>query len=275
MKNLGKKLSYCLGATLCSALFATQSVQTVWADDTISDSGALSGTTSASTNVTVTFTEAGLFIDRMPNFDFGKNNSLISAANSSGVNLKHVGNANQRSLIVNSPDAAVGFSVSVQCGKGYLYDPDSDSSVGTSGLTSPSAEQILIGTLTLNSKSLTAGKILYDSDKDTLNNWNQYKGTEATAGGNIPLYIGDHNSSTSNGTNVFSVTSGFQGESGVNFNATNSASFQINSDELLLNKLKNYFSTSPSDSVPMTKHQHLNLIFPLQWTVAITPETSS
>lgn len=274
MKNLGKKLSYCLGATLCSALFATQSVQTVWADDTISDSGALSGTTSASTNVTVTFTEAGLFIDRMPNFDFGKNNSLISAANSSGVNLKHVGNANQRSLIVNSPDAAVGFSVSVQCGKGYLYDPDSDSSVGTSELTSPSAEQYLIGTLTLNSKFLTAGKILYDSDKNILSNWNQYKGTEATAGGNIPLYIGDHNSSTSNGTNVFSVTSGFQGESGVNFNATDSASFQINSGELL-NKLKNYFSTSPSDSVPMTKHQHLNLIFPLQWTVAITPETSS
>lgn len=271
MKNLGKKLSYCLGATLCSALFATQSVQTVWADDTISDSGALSGTTSASTNVTVTFTEAGLFIDRMPNFDFGKNNSLISAANSSGVNLKHVDNANQRSLIVNSPDAAVGFSVSVQCGKGYLYDPDSDSSVGTSGLTSSLAEQIRIGTLTLNSKSLTAGKILYDSDKNILSNWNQYKGTEATAGGNIPLYIGSPGSSS--GTNVFSVTDGYKGESGVNFNATDSASFQMNSDNL--NKLKNYFSTSPSDSVPATKHQHLNLIFPLQWTVAITPETSS
>lgn len=271
MKNLGKKLSYCLGATLCSALFATQSVQTVWADDTISDSGALSGTTSASTNVTVTFTEAGLFIDRMPNFDFGKNNSLISAANSSGVNLKHVDNANQRSLIVNSPDAAVGFSVSVQCGKGYLYDPDSDSSVGTSGLTSSLAEQIRIGTLTLNSKSLTAGKILYDSDKNILSNWNQYKGTEATAGGNIPLYIGSPGSSS--GTNVFSVTDGYKGESGVNFNATDSASFQMNSDNL--NKLKNYFSTSPSDSVPATKHQHLSLIFPLQWTVAITPETSS
>lgn len=271
MKNLGKKLSYCLGATLCSALFATQSVQTVWADDTISDSGALSGTTSASTNVTVTFTEAGLFIDRMPNFDFGKNNSLISAANSSGVNLKHVDNANQRSLIVNSPDAAVGFSVSVQCGKGYLYDPDSDSSVGTSGLTSSLAEQIRIGTLTLNSKSLTAGKILYDSDKNILSNWNQYKGTEATAGGNIPLYIGSPGSSS--GTNVFSVTDGYKGESGVNFNATDSASFQMNSDNL--DKLKNYFSTSPSDSVPATKHQHLSLIFPLQWTVAITPETSS
>lgn len=271
MKNLGKKLSYCLGATLCSALFVTQSVQTVWADDTISDSGALSGTTSASTNVTVTFTEAGLFIDRMPNFDFGKNNSLISAANSSGVNLKHVDNANQRSLIVNSPDAAVGFSVSVQCGKGYLYDPDSDSSVGTSGLTSSLAEQIRIGTLTLNSKSLTAGKILYDSDKNILSNWNQYKGTEATAGGNIPLYIGSPGSSS--GTNVFSVTDGYKGESGVNFNATDSASFQMNSDNL--DKLKNYFSTSPSDSVPATKHQHLSLIFPLQWTVAITPETSS
>lgn len=271
MKNLGKKLSYCLGATLCSALFATQSVQTVWADDTISDSGALSGTTSASTNVTVTFTEAGLFIDRMPNFDFGKNNSLISAANSSGVNLKHVDNANQRSLIVNSPDAAVGFSVSVQCGKGYLYDPDSDSSVGTSGLTSSLAEQIRIGTLTLNSKSLTAGKILYDSDKNILSNWNQYKGTEATAGGNIPLYIGSPGSSS--GTNVFSVTDGYKGESGVNFNATDSASFQMNSDNL--DKLKNYFSTSPSDSASTTKHQHLSLIFPLQWTVAITPETSS
>ena len=267
VKNWGKKLSYCLGATLCSALMATQSVQTVWADD----SGALSGTTSASTDVTVTFMQASLFIDRMPNFDFGKDNSLISAA-SSGVSLKH-GQANQRSLIVNSPDAAVGFSVSVQCGKGYLYDPDSgDSSVGTSESTSPSAEQTSIGTLMLNSKSLTAGKIPYDS-KDILSKWTQYKDTEATAGGNIPLYIGDHNSSTSNGTNVFSVTSGFKGESGVNFGDYTSATFKIT--DTALDKLKNYFSTSPSTSESTTKYQHLNLIFPLQWTVAITPETGS
>lgn len=265
MKNWGRKLSYCLGATLCSALMSTQSVQTVWADD----SGALSGTTSASTNVTVTFTQAGLFIDRMPNFDFGKDNSLISAA-SSGVSLKH-NSANQRSLIVNSPDAAVGFSVSVQCGKGYLYDPDSRSTVTDTSLTSPLAEQKPIGTLTLNSKSLTAGKISYDSDKDILSRWTQYKDTEATAGGNIPLYIGDHNSSTSNGTNVFSVTSGFKGESGVNFGDYTSATFQIT--DTALDKLKNYFSTSPSTSELTTKYQHLNLIFPLQWTIAITPDT--
>lgn len=264
MKNWGRKLSYCLGATLCSALMATQSVQTVWADD----SGALSGTTSASTNVTVTFTQAGLFIDRMPNFDFGKDNSLISAA-SSGVSLKH-GQANQRSLIVNSPDAGVGFSVSVQCGKGYLYDPDIRSTVTeTAELTSTQ-----IGTLTLNSKSLTAGKILSDSDKDTLSHWTQYENTEATAGGEIPLYIGTPNSSTSNGTNVFSVTSGFKGESGVNFGNYDSATFWI-TDTDKLDKLKNYFSTSPSTSESTTKYQHLNLIFPLQWTVAITPETGS
>lgn len=263
VKNWGKKLSYCLGATLCSALMATQSVQTVWADD----SGALSGTTSASTNVTVTFTQAGLFIDRMPNFDFGKDNSLISAA-SSVVSLKH-DQANKRSLIVNSPDAAVGFSVSVKCGKGYLYDPDSSSTVtDTHDLTSTS-----IGTLTLNSKSLTAGKIPSDSDKDTLSHWTQYENTEATAGGNIPLYIGTPNSSTSNGTNVFSVTSGFKGESGVNFGDYTSATFKIT--DTALDKLKNYFSTSPSTSESTTKYQHLNLIFPLQWTVAITPETGS
>ena len=266
VKNWGKKLSYCLGATLCSALMATQSVQTVWADD----SGALSGTTSASTDVTVTFMQASLFIDRMPNFDFGKDNSLISAA-SSGVSLKH-NSANKRSLIVNSPDAAVGFSVSVQCGKGYLYDPDSDSSVGTSESTSPSAEQTSIGTLMLNSKSLTAGKITSVSDKDIPSNWTQY--TDATAGGNIPLYIGTPNSSTSNGTNVFSVTSGFKGESGVNFGNYDSATFQI-TDKGQLDNLKNYFSTSPSTSAPTTKHQHLNLIFPLQWTVAMTPDTGS
>ena len=261
MKNWGRKLSYCLGATLCSALMATQSVQTVWADD----SGALSGTTSASTNVTVTFTQAGLFIDRMPNFDFGKDNSLISAA-SSGVSLKH-GQANQRSLIVNSPDAAVGFSVSVQCGKGYLYDPDSPSTVTeTPDLTSTS-----IGTLTLNSKYLTAGKIPYDSNKDTPSYWSQY--TDATVGGEIPLYIGDPTSSSS-ATNVFSVTKGSQGESGVNFKDADSATFQI-TDIDQLGKLKNYFSTSPSTSAPTTKHQHLNLIFPLQWTVAMTPDTGS
>ena len=261
MKNWGRKLSYCLGATLCSALMATQSVQTVWADD----SGALSGTTSASTNVTVTFTQAGLFIDRMPNFDFGKDNSLISAA-SSGVSLKH-GHANQRSLIVNSPDAAVGFSVSVQCGKGYLYDPDSPSTVTeTPDLTSTS-----IGTLTLNSKYLTAGKIPYDSNKDTPSYWSQY--TDATVGGEIPLYIGDPTSSSS-ATNVFSVTKGSQGESGVNFKDADSATFQI-TDIDQLGKLKNYFSTSPSTSAPTTKHQHLNLIFPLQWTVAMTPDTGS
>lgn len=265
MKNWGRKLSYCLGATLCSALMAIQSVQTVWADD----SGALSGTTSASTNVTVTFTQAGLFIDRMPNFDFGKDNSLISAA-SSGVSLKH-NSANQRSLIVNSPDAAVGFSVSVQCGKGYLYDPDSRSTVTDTYLTSSSAEQKSIGTLTLNSEYLTAGKIPYDSDKDIPSYWSQY--TDATAGGNIPLYIGDHTSSSS-ATNVFSVTEGSQGESGVNFKDADSATFKI-TDTGKLDKLKNYFSTSPSISEPITKHQHLNLIFPLQWTVAMTPDTSS
>lgn len=269
MKNLGKKLSYCLGATLCSALFVTQSVQTVWADDTISDSGALSGTTSASTNVTVTFTEAGLFIDRMPNFDFGKNNSLISAANSSGVNLKRVGNANQRSLIVNSPDAAVGFSVNVKCGDGYLYDSDSKSNVNNSGLTSKSEEiGTSIGTLKVNN-NLKAGKISSNNDKDTPINWTSYSGS--SVGGEISLYIGAPGSSS--GTNVFSVTDGYKGESGVNFNATDSASFQMNSDNL--DKLKNYFSTSPSDSASTTKHQHLSLIFPLQWTVAITPETSS
>lgn len=265
MKNWGRKLSYCLGATLCSALMATQSVQAVWADD----SGALSGTTSASTNVTVTFTQAGLFIDRMPNFDFGKDNSLISAA-SSGVSLKH-DQANQRSLIVNSPDAAVGFSVSVQCGKGYLYDPDSDRSVGTSESTSSSAEQKSIGTLTLNSEHLTAGKIIYDSDKDIPSYWSQY--TDATAGGNIQLYIGDHTSSSS-ATNVFSVKEGSQGESGVNFKDADSATFKI-TDTGQLDNLKNYFSTSPSTSAPTTKHQHLNLIFPLQWTVAMTPDTGS
>ncbi len=265
MKNLGKKLSYCLGATLCSALFATQSVQTVWADDTISDSGALSGTTSASTNVTVTFTEAGLFIDRMPNFDFGKNNSLISAANSSGVNLKDGGNANQRSLIVNSPDAAVSFSVNVKCGDGYLYDSDSKSNVDNSELT-PTLEKI--GTLKVNN-NLKAGKISSNNDKDTPINWTSY--SDSSVGGEISLYIGSPDSSS--GTNVFSVTDGYKGESGVNFNATDSASFQMNSDNL--DKLKNYFSTSPSDPVSTTKHQHLSLIFPLQWTVAITPETSS
>ena len=263
MKNWGRKLSYCLGATLCSALMATQSVQTVWADD----SGALSGTTSASTNVTVTFTQAGLFIDRMPNFDFGKDNSLISAA-SSVVSLKH-GQANQRSLIVNSPDAAVGFSVSVQCGKGYLYDPDSRNTVTATSLTSPSVE---IGKLTLNSSSLQAG--YFNSGlEESPGSWWLYDGQNATVGGEIPLYIGDPTSSSS-ATNVFSVKEGFQGESGVNFGGYDSATFKM-TDTDQLEKLKNYFSTSPSTSGPTTKHQHLNLIFPLQWTVAMTPDTGS
>ncbi|MCT6857028.1 MAG: hypothetical protein M3Z69_03500 [Bombilactobacillus mellis] len=265
MKNWGKKLSYCLGATLCSALMATQSVQTVWADD----SGALSGTTSASTDVTVTFMQASLFIDRMPNFDFGKDNSLISAA-SSGVSLKHDDNANQRSLIVNSPDAAVGFSVSVKCGKGYLYDPDSPSTVADTSLTSPSTS-VEIGKLTLNN-SLQAGYFPINSSlEERPGDWTTSK--YATVGGDIPLYIGNHND-PSNGTNVFSVTEGFQGKLGVNFNAANSATFWI-TDTGKLDKLKNYFSTSPSTSEPTIKHQHLNLIFPLQWTVAITPETGS
>lgn len=266
VKNWGRKLSYCLGATLCSALMATQSVQTVWADD----SGALSGTTSASTNVTVTFTQAGLFIDRMPNFDFGKDNSLISSA-SSGVSLKH-SSANQRSLIVNSPDAGVGFSVSVQCGAGYLYDPDSgDSKVDTSELTSPSTS-VEIGKLTLNN-SLQAGYFPINSSlEERPGDWTTSK--YATVGGDIPLYIGNHND-PSNATNVFSVTEGFQGKLGVNFKDANSATFQITTDTGKLDKLKNYFSTSPSTSAPTTKHQHLNLIFPLQWTVAMTPDTGS
>lgn len=275
VKNWGKKLSYCLGATLCSALMATQSVQTVWADD----SGALSGTTSASTDVTVTFMQASLFIDRMPNFDFGKDNSLISAA-SSGVSLKH-GQANQRSLIVNSPDAAVGFSVSVKCGKGYLYDPDSDSKPDTSELTSSSAEQKPtsaeqkpIGKLTLNN-NLKPGHFTIDSGlEESPGSWKEPpSNSNATVGGNIPLYIGDPTSSSS-ATNVFSVTEGFQGKLGVNFKDADSATFKI-TDKGQLDNLKNYFSTSPSTSGPITKHQHLNLIFPLQWTVAMTPDTGS
>ena len=264
VKNWGKKLSYCLGATLCSALMATQSVQTVWADD----SGALSGTTSASTNVTVTFTQAGLFIDRMPNFDFGKDNSLISAA-SSGVSLKH-GQANQRSLIVNSPDAAVGFSVSVKCGKGYLYDPDSPSTVTeTVELTSTK-----IGTLTLNSNLNLKPGLINQGDEESPGSWKEpLSDSNATVGGDIPLYIGNHND-PSNGTNVFSVTNGYPGKLGVNFKDASSATFQI-TDTDKLDKLKNYFSTSPSTSNPTTKHQHLNLIFPLQWTVAMTPDTGS
>ena len=270
VKNWGKKLSYCLGATLCSALIATQSVQTVWADD----SGALSGTTSASTDVTVTFMQASLFIDRMPNFDFGKDNSLISAA-SSGVSLKHDDNANQRSLIVNSPDAGVGFSVSVQCGKGYLYDPDNSTVTDTSLTSSSSAEQI--GTLMLSSNLKTG--LINQGDEESPGSWKEPpSNSNATVGGDIPLYIGNHNSSTSNGTNVFSVTSDFfnegKGESGVNFKDAKSATFKI-TDKGQLDNLKNYFSTSPSTSGPITKHQHLNLIFPLQWTVAITPETGS
>ena len=268
VKNWGKKLSYCLGATLCSALMATQSVQTVWADD----SGALSGTTSASTDVTVTFMQASLFIDRMPNFDFGKDNSLISAA-SSGVSLKH-GQANQRSLIVNSPDAAVGFSVSVKCGAGYLYDPDSDSKPDTSELTSSSAEQKPIGKLTLNN-NLKPGHFTIDSGlEESPGSWKESpSNSNATVGGDIPLYIGNYNDPSS-ATNVFSVTEGFQGKLGVNFGGYDSAKFQIN-DTVQLDKLKNYFSTSPSTSAPTTKHQHLNLIFPLQWTVAMTPDTGS
>ena len=266
MKNWGRKLSYCLGAALCSALMAAQSVQTVWADDNASDSGALSGTTSASTNVTVTFTQAGLFIDRMPNFDFGKDNSLISAA-SSVVSLKHDDNANQRSLIVNSPDAAVGFSVSVQCGEGYLYDPDSRRTVTeTAELTSTQ-----IGTLTLNSNLNLKPGLINQGDEESPGSWGLYE--TATVGGEIPLYIGDPTSSSS-ATNVFSVTDGFQGKLGVNFKDANSATFQI-TDTGQLDNLKNYFSTSPSTSAPTTKHQHLNLIFPLQWTVAMTPDTGS
>lgn len=265
MKNWGKKLSYCLGATLCSALMATQSVQTVWADD----SGALSGTTSASTNVTVTFTQAGLFIDRMPNFDFGKDNSLISAA-SSVVSLKHDDNANQRSLIVNSPDAAVGFSVSVQCGEGYLYDPDSRRTVTeTAELTSTK-----IGTLTLNSNLNLKPGLINQGDEESPGSWKEpLSDSNATVGGDIPLYIGNYNDPSS-ATNVFSVTEGFRGKLGVNFKDASSATFKI-TDTDKLDKLKNYFSTSPSTSNPTTKHQHLNLIFPLQWTVAMTPDTGS
>ena len=120
------------------------------------------------------------------------------------------------------------------------------------------------------SSSLKTG-LINQGDEESPGDWTTSK--YATVGGDIPLYIGNHND-PSNATNVFSVTEGFQGKLGVNFKDADSAKFQI-TDAGQLDNLKNYFSTSPSTSNPTTKHQHLNLIFPLQWTVAMTPDTGS
>ncbi|MBA1394530.1 hypothetical protein EQ500_11755 [Lactobacillus sp. XV13L] len=47
-----------------------------------------------------------------------------------------------------------------------------------------------------------------------------------------------------------------------------SATFQINPN--VLDPLKDYFNTRPaSKTSPSTTYQHLNLIFPLQWTASI------
>lgn len=260
MKNWGRKLLYYLGAILCSALLIIQSAQLVWADD-----GDLSGTTSDSTDVTVTFTQANLYIERMPNLDFGTKHSLLSSANSTGVELNYGSSKEprlERSLIVNSPDAAVGFSVSVSCGNGYLHDPD------TNDNTFPQPSQSM-GTLTINpdSSKVKIGTIASGSESDP-SSWLSLTDSYSIGSSPIQLYVGNNNSSTS--TNVLSFTNGIKGQIGLNFYDSQSVLFKLTDDEL--NALKDYFATSSSNG--SGKHQHLNLIFPLQWTASITPETS-
>ncbi|MBA1434448.1 hypothetical protein [Bombilactobacillus bombi] len=277
MKNIKKTILTCCGAALCTTLLAAQSVQPVLAAGTTSGStsgvtNTTSGSTSGVTNVTVEFTQANVYINAMPNFDFGTGRSLLS---SDAIDLlKDNLGAAARSLKVTSPDAAVPFTVTVkQGGDGILWDPEQKVQVPVTQALLDAAKDSTgkkteTATLTLNPHKLNISQTPQN---------NPAHHQQAV----VPLNLGTGPSS--DGQIVLSVSDADgMGRFGVSFyqipgppivpNTDPSATLQIN--KKVLDPLKDYFDTRPAAKTsPSTTYKHLNLIFPLQWTATITPSS--
>lgn len=270
MKKWEKRFLYGCSAALCLSALAVQPTSSALADSNPVGylSGTASGNTSGETNVTVEFTQANVYIERMPNFDFGNNHSLV---NDSEVSL-YSGNANQRSLVVSS-DANVDFSVEVSAPSGvpYMWDTDTKQSIkyDYSGKFA-----------SLSFAPNASGQITNIADIDDNSKWvlADVKGTGADSNKNpraIPaIDLGDFSSSKDSHTDSDRIlfvkdstnNSGSDGgRFGVSFVDSSSAKMSLN------DKAMQHFRTEVLGTHNGETHKHVNVVFPLQWTATINP----
>ncbi|RHW48723.1 hypothetical protein DS832_00295 [Bombilactobacillus bombi] len=265
MKKWEKRFLYGCSAALCLSALAVQPTCSALADSNPVGylSGTASGNTSGETNVTVEFTQANVYIVRMPNFDFGNNHSLIDDKE---VSL-YSGSAAQRSLVVSS-DANVDFSVEVSAPSGvpYMWDTDNKKPIGYdySGKFA-----------SLSFAPNASGQITNIADIDDNSKWvlADVKGTGSDSHKNpraIPaIDLGDFSSSKDSHTDSDRIlfvkgstsNSGSDGgRFGVSFVDSSSAKMSLN------DKAMQHFRTEV-----LGTHKHVNIVFPLQWTATINP----
>lgn len=264
MKKWEKRFLYGCSAALCLSALAVQPTSSALADSNPVGylSGTASGNTSGETNVTVEFTQANVYIERMPNFDFGNNHSLV---NDSEVSL-YSGNANQRSLVVSS-DANVDFSVEVSAPSGvpYMWDTDTKQSIKYDYSDDKFASLSFAPTVSGQITNITDNSKAWDSTK--VNNGN---GTENKNPRAIPVIdLGDFSSGKVSHTDSDRIlfvkgstnNSGSDGgRFGVAFPDTDSAKMNLSSGAM------KYLRTEV-----LGTHKHVNVVFPLQWTATINP----
>ncbi|UQS83213.1 hypothetical protein [Bombilactobacillus thymidiniphilus] len=222
---------------LMGGITAANDFESVCADD-------VTGTT----DVSVTFTDAKLYIVSMPNLDFGTNkNYRKTSLNLANTNTEETGK--DRYLQVNSPDTNVPFKVSVQNGTNYLVNPATGKKVDddASDLISESDSESGLGTLSLSSDANSVSV----SSTGNANDWTTESGV-AGVSGDIPL-------GGQTPTDVFTSAAGFQGQVRVALNDKSSATLQLNpgTRRNLEAKLGSYGNTG------------LTLIMPLTWTISI------
>ncbi|MFC0290732.1 hypothetical protein [Bombilactobacillus bombi] len=264
MKKWEKRFLYGCSAALCLSALAVQPTSSALADSNPVGylSGTASGNTSGETNVTVEFTQANVYIERMPNFDFGNKHSLIDDENVSLYSDK----ATQRSLVVSS-DANVDFSVEVSAPSGVPYMLDTDnkqpiqydySGQFASLIFDPKVSgQITNTNIDDNSKWVLAdvkgtGSDLNKNPRKTpaidLGDFSSSPNTH-TDSDRILFVKGSTNNSGSDG-----------GRFGVSFADKKSAQMSLNPQAM------QHFRTKV-----LGTYKHVNVVFPLQWTATINP----
>ncbi|UQS81856.1 hypothetical protein MOO45_06585 [Bombilactobacillus folatiphilus] len=219
----------------------------------IPDDG-LTGTTS----VTVTFQNANIFLEQMPNFDFGTGHGYTDTL------LSMIKVTGDRSLIVNSPDGAVPFSVSV-------------ANYGTTLKDSTGADQI--SKVSFDSNGNLSYINLFNTEgtnKSFTNFWiiktqSPSQDTWSSVNGKDPAVTRDNHvaltsaPSSNASTEVLNSEQGSQGKIKLIFNDVDSAHLNLSSG--VLNSLQNDVLSSSSKTA--------TFIFPLYWTVSIDGGTQS
>ncbi|MCO6542257.1 MAG: hypothetical protein J6573_08165 [Lactobacillus sp.] len=273
MKKWEKRFLYGCSAALCLSALAVQPTSSALADSNPVGylSGTASGNTSGETNVTVEFTQANVYIERMPNFDFGNKHSLIDDKE---VSL-YSDNATQRSLVVSS-DANVDFSVEVSAPSGvpYMWDTDTKQSIKynyshkfASLSFAPNASGQITNTniddINDNSKWVLADVKGTGSDSNKNPRTTRapaidlgvFSPTDTHTDSDRILFVkGSTNNSGSDG-----------GRFGVSFANKKSAQMSLNPQAM------QHFRTEVLGTHNGETHKHVNVVFPLQWTATINP----